>query len=555
MGKPKSMPQTRTTHVLVDRYELGPVLGEGGMARVHQGLDRQLGRRVAIKVLAPPYDRDAEFVERFRREARAAAGLSHPNIVAVFDSGSDDGTHFIVTELVEGETLADRLRRDGPMPPGDAVAVAVDIARALAAAHARGLIHRDIKPGNVMLLPDGRVKVVDFGIARAAGSDTLTNTGVVLGSTAYLSPEQAGGQPVGERADLYSLGCVLYEMLTGHVPFSADTPIATMYRHVNEDAPPPSTIAPVQRELEDVVLRCLEKDPKHRFASAAELEAALLAVPLARAGDTMRLENVVAAETQPVGRVDAAQTQPVDPIDAAGGGAIAAGAAGAVAAEEANTGPVAAVAAPGGGLRSRRTAPSQASPRRFPRGHRPWLIAAGVVALLVGLAWVLVATANDPLPTRAAAREAAREAAQNALPPDAPVTFANAWAGLISAIGSAQATEHISDHAAEELLKDADELLGAYREGDTEKVGESLQHLDEHLAKAVEDEEIAPSAADAVDSAISDLAVALQNEGALGEVAPTGPSGESGGSGKEDGKEDEHGGSPPHGEANGHDKD
>jgi eukaryotic-like serine/threonine-protein kinase len=544
------MPQTRTTHVLVDRYELGPVLGQGGMARVHQGLDRQLGRRVAIKVLAPPFDRDGEFVERFRREARAAAGLSHPNIVAVFDSGSDDGTHFIVTELVEGETLADRLRRDGPMPPADAVAVAVDVARALAAAHARGLIHRDIKPGNVMLLPDGGVKVVDFGIARAAGSDTLTHTGVVLGSTAYLSPEQAGGQPVDERADLYSLGCVLYEMLTGHVPFSADTPIATMYRHVNEDAPPPSTIAPVQPELEDVVLRCLEKDPKRRFASAAELEAALLAVPLARGGDTMRLETVGAAETQPVAPIDAADTQPVAPIDAAAaGGAIAAGA---VAADDAKTEPVAAVPAGSDGLRSLRTAPSHAPPRRFPRGRRPWLIAAGVVALLVALAGVLLATRDDPLRTKAAARDAAREAAQDALPPDTPPTFADAWSGLIAAIGSAQATEDISDHAAEELVKDADELLGAYREGDTDKVEESLQHLDEHLAKAVEDGEISPAAADAVETSISDLAVALQNDLAVVPTsAPTGPTGESG---DEQGS-DKHGGSPPHGEAKGHEED
>ncbi|HEX5954959.1 MAG TPA: protein kinase [Solirubrobacterales bacterium] len=545
------MQQARTTHVLADRYELGPVLGQGGMARVHQGIDRQLDRRVAIKVLAPPFDRDDEFVERFRREARAAAGLSHPNIVAVFDSGSDDGTHFIVTELVEGETLADRLR-DGPMPAADAMAVAVDIARALAAAHALGLIHRDIKPGNVMLLPDGRVKVVDFGIARAAGSDTLTHTGVVLGSTAYLSPEQAGGQPVDERADLYSLGCVLYEMLTGRVPFRADTPIATMYRHVNEDAPPPSTIAPVQPELEDVVLRCLEKDPKRRFASAAELEAALLAVPHARGGDTMRLENVGAAETQPVGPVDAAETQPVGPGDAVAGGAIAAGAAGPVAADDAETEPVAAAAADGGGLGSRRTAPSHAPPRRIARGRRPWLIAALVVALLVALAGVLVAITGDTLPTRAAARDAAREAAQNALPPETPPTFANAWSGLIAAIGSAQAKENISDHAAEELVKDADELLGAYREGDSEKVGESLQHLDEHLAKAVEDGEISPAAANAVEAAIADLAAALQNEDALGEVvpteAPTGPTEESGG------KEDKHG-SPPYGEANGHDED
>jgi eukaryotic-like serine/threonine-protein kinase len=532
VGKPRSVQQSNRVlgHVLDDRYELGPVLGQGGMARVHQGLDRQLGRQVAIKVLASPFDRDREFVERFRREARAAAGLSHPNVVAVFDSGSDDGTHFIVTELVEGETLADRLRRDGPMPPADAVAVAADIARALAAAHTRGLIHRDIKPGNVMLLPDGRVKVVDFGIARAAGSDTLTNTGVVLGSTAYLSPEQAGGQPVDERADLYSLGCVLYEMLTGHVPFRADTPIATMYRHVNEDAPPPSTIAPVQPELEDVVMRCLEKDPKRRFASATELEAALLAVPLAQGGDTMRLETAGAAETQPVATVgaieavvdaDGAKTEPVPA--AAGGG--------------------------GGGLRSRRTEPSNAPHRRSPRGHRPWLMAALAVALLVGLTWLIAAT-SDPLRPKAAARDAAQETAQDALPPDTPATFANAWSGLVSAIAAAQAGDDMSDQVAEELTKKANELLDAYREGDPEKLGESLQHLEDELAKAVEDEEIAPSAAHAVDTAISDLAVALQNEGALAEVAPTGPTGETGGSGKED----KHG-SPPHGEANGHDED
>ena len=539
MGKPRFVQQT--THVvLVDRYELGPVLGQGGMAKVHQGLDRQLGRQVAIKVLAPPFDRDREFVERFQREARAAAGLSHPNIVAVFDSGSDDGTHYIVTELVEGETLADRLRRDGPIPQAEAVAVAVDIARALAAAHERGLIHRDIKPGNVMLLPDARVKVVDFGIARAAGSDTLTNTGVVLGSTAYLSPEQASGKPVDERADLYALGCVLYEMLTGRVPFSADTPIATMYRHVNEDPPPPSTFAQIPSELEDIVMRALEKDPKHRFTSASELEAALLAVPLARSGDTMRLEPS-AAETQPVGNVSA----------------VAAIGAGAAAADAAKTEPVTTTAGGGsgdGGLRPRRSGPPHARSRHSPRGRRPWLIAVVVVALLFGLTGVLIAATSDPLPRRPAVRQEAREAAQTTLPtetpetPETPVTFADAWSGLISAIGTAKVADDISDHAAEELAKDADELLGAYRDGDTDKLGESLQHLEEHLAKAVEEEEIAPAAADDVDNAISDIVVALQNEGALA-VVPTGPTGETTG-----GKEDKHG-SPPYGEANGHEGD
>jgi tRNA A-37 threonylcarbamoyl transferase component Bud32 len=516
-----------TTHVFADRYELGPVLGEGGMARVYRGLDRQLRRPVAIKVLAAPFDRDRSFVERFRREARAAAGLSHPNIVAVFDSGSDDGTHFIVTELVEGETLADRLGRDGPMPPADAVAVAVDIARALAAAHERGLIHRDIKPGNVMLLPDGRVKVVDFGIARAAGSDTLTGTGVVLGSTAYLSPEQAGGQPVDERADLYALGCVLYEMLTGHVPFRADTPIATMYRHVNEDAPPPSTIVPVQSELEVIVMRCLEKDPKGRFASAAELESALLAVPLARSGDTMRLETLGAG---------AAETQPVAAVDAGG----------------APTEPVAAVSGGGAATRPTRTAPSHAHQK--PRGHRRWLIAALVVALLLALSGVLIAATNDPLRPKAAARAAAQEVAENTLPPDTPVTFASAWSGLFSAIGSAQATDDISDQAAEELTKRAGELLDAYREGDPEKLGEALTHLDEELTKAVEGEEISPRAADSIDSAIFDLGDALEGEGAL-EVVPTeSPTGPTGETGKDERNEDKSG-SPPYGESNGHDED
>src|SRR5262245_3667450 len=283
------------------------------MARVHRGLDRQLRRPVAVKVLAPPFDRDRAFVERFRREARAAAGLGHPNIVAVFDTGSDDGTHYIVTELVEGETLAQRIRRDGPVPADEAVAIGVDVARALAAAHERGVIHRDVKPGNVMLTPEGTVKVVDFGIAHAAGSDTLTGTGVVLGSTAYLAPEQASGDRVDARSDVYAFGCVLYEMLTGQVPFRADTPVATMYRHVNEDAPPPSSIRPVPPGLEAIVMRCLAKDPRRRFASAEDLEAALRSASL-DGTDTAPLVPVGGdADTRPVARV-AGRTAELRPV-------------------------------------------------------------------------------------------------------------------------------------------------------------------------------------------------------------------------------------------------
>src|ERR687891_1383123 len=248
LGYLRCMPDAAT--ILSDRYELGPELGHGGMARVLRGTDRQLGRHVAIKVLSPPYDRDQAFVERFRREAHAAARLNHPSIVAVYDTGSDDGTHYIVTELVEGETLAELFGRGGPLPPQRAVDISTEITRALVAAHERGVVHRDVKPGNVMLTPDGRVKVVDFGIARAAGVESVTRSGLVLGSAPYISPEQARGEPGDERSDIYALGCVMYEMLTGRPPFNADTPVATLYLHVHEQVPPPSSVGQVPENLE-----------------------------------------------------------------------------------------------------------------------------------------------------------------------------------------------------------------------------------------------------------------------------------------------------------------
>ncbi len=519
----------QTTHVLADRYELGPVVGEGGMARVYRGYDRHLRRPVAIKVLAPPYDRDQAFVERFRREARAAAGLSHPNVVSVFDSGSYHGTHFIVTELVEGETLAHRLRR-GPMAPGEAVAVAVDVCHALEAAHARGLIHRDVKPGNVMLLPDGRVKVVDFGIARAAGSDTLTGTGVVLGSTAYLAPEQASGQPVDERADLYALGCVLYEMLTGAVPFSADTPVATMYRHVNEDPPPPSSIRPAPAGLEAVVMRCLEKLPRRRFGSAADLEHALLAA----GGDTTPLEVTPADETSPISLRGAPIAAP-PPGDAANGG----------------TAPVPL----SDGRRDR--------PKPLARAHRrgswgpAWLLPALGIAALVVLAGALIAANWDRLPSRAEVRRAAARAERrqpSPSPATSPATFTTAWSNLVAVLDSARSTGGIDEHAADELSKHAAEMADAYQEGDTEKLGEALSKFEEAFGKAVEEGEISPSSVEAIDQAVSAVVVALQNEGALATVSA--PSSEEGDEGSSDSGSGSDGNGPPaHAEANGHGED
>jgi predicted Ser/Thr protein kinase len=261
-----------TPHVLLDRYEVGRLLGAGGMAEVFEGRDRLLARRVAIKVLQAQFARDPSFLIRFKREAQAAASLSHPNIVGVYDTGTEDGTHFIVMEYVDGRTLKDVIRAEGPLYPERAAEICADVCSALAAAHARGLIHRDIKPGNVMLTPDGKVKVMDFGIARATTSETITQTAAVVGTAQYISPEQAQGQTVDYRSDLYSVGCCLYEMLTGTVPFTGATPVAIAYRHVREDPTPPRMLnADVPAPLEAICLKAMAKLPDNRYQTAAEL--------------------------------------------------------------------------------------------------------------------------------------------------------------------------------------------------------------------------------------------------------------------------------------------
>jgi eukaryotic-like serine/threonine-protein kinase len=267
-----------TTHpqVLLERYEVGRLLGVGGMAEVFEGRDRLLARRVAIKVPLSQYAHDPEFVHRFRREAQAAASLSHPGVVAVYDTGAEDGTHFIVMEYVEGRTLKDVIRAEAPLYPDRAAEITADVCAALAAAHARGIVHRDVKPANIMLMPDGRVKLMDLGIARAAAGETVTQTAAMLGTAQYLSPEQAQGQAVDYRSDLYSLGCCLYEMLTGTVPFRGATPVAIAYRHVREDPAPPRLLNPdIPASLEAVCLKAMAKRPEDRYQTAAELRADL----------------------------------------------------------------------------------------------------------------------------------------------------------------------------------------------------------------------------------------------------------------------------------------
>ncbi|MBB3677334.1 Stk1 family PASTA domain-containing Ser/Thr kinase [Modestobacter versicolor] len=272
-----------TPSVLGERYEIGGVLGRGGMAEVHRGRDLRLGREVAVKVLRQDLARDPSSQVRFRREAQAAASLNHPAIVAVYDTGEDrtanGATPYIVMEYVEGETLRDVLRREGRLSPDRAMSLTADICAALDFSHRNGIVHRDVKPGNVMITPQGTVKVMDFGIARAVSDSaaTMTSTAAVIGTAQYLSPEQARGEGVDARSDVYSAGCLLYELVTGTPPFTGDSPVAVAYQHVREDPRTPSSINPeIPPELDAILLKAMSKNPANRYQSAADMRADLL---------------------------------------------------------------------------------------------------------------------------------------------------------------------------------------------------------------------------------------------------------------------------------------
>jgi serine/threonine-protein kinase len=302
------------------RYLIIRKLGSGGMANVYLAQDQELGRRVAIKILDDRHARDEQFVERFRREAQNAAGLSHPNIVSIYDRGEAEGTYYIAMEHVEGRTLKELIVARGPSPLGIAIDYTRQILSALRFAHRNGIVHRDIKPHNVIVDGEGRVKVMDFGIARAGAASQMTEAGSIIGTAQYLSPEQARGAPVDQTSDLYSTGIVLYELLTGSVPFTGDTPVEIAMKHLSQVPAPPSTHrAEVPRDLDYVVLRALAKDPAQRYHSAEEMDSDLerIARGIGVSAETAEAATTVLSRTE-VG--DAPTTIRPAPTAVGGGG-------------------------------------------------------------------------------------------------------------------------------------------------------------------------------------------------------------------------------------------
>nr|WP_090277071.1 Stk1 family PASTA domain-containing Ser/Thr kinase [Mycolicibacterium komanii]CRL70973.1 serine/threonine protein kinase [Mycolicibacterium komanii] len=309
-----------TPQHLSDRYELGEILGFGGMSEVHLARDVRLHRDVAIKVLRADLARDPSFYLRFRREAQNAAALNHPAIVAVYDTGEAETPQgplpYIVMEYVDGVTLRDIVHNDGPMEPRRAIEVIADACQALNFSHQHGIIHRDVKPANIMISKTGAVKVMDFGIARAlADANSVTQTAAVIGTAQYLSPEQARGEKVDARSDVYSLGCVLYEILTGEPPFIGDSPVAVAYQHVREDPAAPSQRNPaIGPELDAVVLKSLAKNPDNRYQTAAEMRADLVRVHSGEQPEAPKVFTDAERSSLLSSPAPHERTEPIDPM-------------------------------------------------------------------------------------------------------------------------------------------------------------------------------------------------------------------------------------------------
>ena len=281
----------KTGMIIAERYEIVGKIGTGGMADVYKAMDHKLNRFVAVKVLKPEFREDTTFIKKFRSEAQAAAGLTHPNIVNVFDVGDDGGVYYIVMELIEGITLKEYISKKGKLSIKEATSIAIQVSMGLEAAHSHGIVHRDVKPQNIIISTDGKVKVTDFGIARAASSNTISSN--VMGSVHYSSPEQVRGGYSDEKSDIYSLGITLYEMVTGRVPFDGDTTVAIAIKHLQEEMVPPSVYTPdLPYSLEQIILKCTQKSVDRRYSRMEDVIADLKHSLIDPQGDFVRLTTV-----------------------------------------------------------------------------------------------------------------------------------------------------------------------------------------------------------------------------------------------------------------------
>ena len=400
---------------IAERYSLRERIAVGGMGEVHLATDDRLGRLVAVKVLAAGFADSPDFVERFRREALTAAALSHPNIAQVYDYGVDGDSHFIVMEYAEGQDLAHVIREHGRLTPGDAVRVAEQVCAALGAAHRAGVVHRDVKPGNVIIRPDGTVKVTDFGIARALGQASLTDTGTVMGTAAYVAPEQARGEATTPSSDLYSLGILLFQMLTGSVPFDGDTPVAIAMRHLDEPVPLPSSrVADLPANLDEVVVRATAKSPADRYADADAMAAALVGHEMRADAATRALPAGEATSVLDLG-AGGASTAMMPTVGVLAGGERTAvhPAPTAYADATASARPV-----PRGPAVTRRS--NAASRRRSGPSPVVWVLLVAVVALVGILGYVLLSGSDAPT----SAAPGTRPSATSQKPTPAPSTTA-----------------------------------------------------------------------------------------------------------------------------------
>jgi hypothetical protein len=465
---------------LSGRYELGEVIGRGGMGTVYRATDLVLDRTVAVKILPEALaEEDPRHIARFEREARAAASLSNPSVVAIYDTGADEATRFIVMECVTGRSLSQVLRDDAPLEPARAAKIVSRVADALSAAHAAGIVHRDVKPGNVMLRGDGAVKVLDFGLARSLDGSALTQTAAVLGTASYMSPEQALGQRADERSDIYSLGCLLYALLTGRPPFTGEAPAAVLHQHVNSEPRPPSALnRGISPALDAIVMQMLAKSPAERPQDAADVRDRLAPAPTPSAGKAADTSPV----TMPTAPVERTSSTRVPGVGAQRG--AAAGLAGAALLVIA----IVALGSGGGGSGK-----------------------AGSSAAATASKHTLASTTGRARSRRRTHNTVSRSPAQAApaksgAPPQA--TVAGAAAALTSLLAQDVQSGVIDPRTAQQITGGLGEILNAYPSHPLDARKKALD-LSRRLAKLQDQGLIAPPAAAPIDSALATLSSAL----------------------------------------------